>query len=232
MSETQATLVELAQKLYTGDAPAVLALCQRALGEGLAAREVLDRGLLAGMEAVGRDFKAGELFLPEIIVAARAMHAGIETLRPLLAEGAGAPAARTAVLGTVKGDLHDIGKKLVGIMLEGAGFRVIDLGHDVGPERFVETVRAERPVLVGLSALLSTTMPVMRTTIAALEEAGLASGTTIMVGGAPVTAAWAKEIGAHGYAPDAVSAVERAQELLAARELGGCASGTNSASDA
>ncbi len=218
MSETHATLVELAQKLYAGDAPGVLALCKRALGEGLAAREVLDAGLLAGMEVVGRDFKAGELFLPEIIVAARAMHAGIEELRPLLAEAAsGAAAPRTAVLGTVKGDLHDIGKKLVGIMLEGAGFRVLDLGHDVAPERFVEAVRVERPQLVGLSALLSTTMPMMRTTIAELERAGLAAGTTILVGGAPVTAAWAKEIGAHGFAPDAVSAVERARELLAAR---------------
>jgi 5-methyltetrahydrofolate--homocysteine methyltransferase len=218
MSETHATLVELAEKLYAGDAPGVLALCQRSLAEGLSARTVLDQGLLAGMEIVGRDFKAGELFLPEIIVAARAMHAGIEVLRPLLAEGAGGLAsARKAVLGTVKGDLHDIGKKLVGIMLEGAGFQVIDLGHDVAPERFVETVRAERPALVGLSALLSTTMPMMRTTIAALEAAGLAAGTTILVGGAPVTAAFAKQIGAHGHAPDAVSAVERAEELCAAR---------------
>jgi 5-methyltetrahydrofolate--homocysteine methyltransferase len=167
------------------------------------------------MDAVGRDFKAGELFLPEIIVAARAMHAGLEELKPLLAaRGAVLAATGKAVLGTVKGDLHDIGKKLVGIMLAGAGFEVVDLGHDVAPERFVEAVRTERPAIVGLSALLSTTMPMMRATIAALEAAGLAAGVRIMVGGAPVTQAWADEIGAHGYAPDAVSAVERARALL------------------
>jgi 5-methyltetrahydrofolate--homocysteine methyltransferase len=204
---------EMRSMLTAGDAPGLVALVQRSLAAGTAARAILDGALLPGMEHVGREFKAGELFIPEVIVAARAMHAAVEELRPHLAAAA-LPATAKIVLGTVKGDLHDIGKKLVAIMMQGAGFQVVDLGHDVAPERFVQAVRDERPQLVGLSALLSTTMPMMKTTVAALQAAGLANTVQVLVGGAPVTQAWADEIGAQGYAPDAVAAVERARALL------------------
>jgi 5-methyltetrahydrofolate--homocysteine methyltransferase len=207
-------LVNLAEQLYQGNAKAVEMLVRQALGEGLTAPAILNQGLMSGMERVGQDFKAGELFVPEIIVAARAMHAGIELLRPALIGGE-LQRAGTIVLGTVKGDMHDIGKRLVGIMMEGAGFRVVDLGYDVPPERFVQAVQAERPELLGLSALLSTTMPSMKSIITALNEAGLRPGLKILVGGAPVTSAWAEEIGADGYAEDAVSAIDQARQLLA-----------------
>jgi len=206
-------LEELGQRLYDGDAPAVVELTQRALDQGMTAGEVLHGGLLPGMERVGRDFKDGELFIPEVIVAARAMHASLGLLQPLLTAASGEQ-SKTIVLGTVQGDLHDIGKKLVGIMMQGAGIRVIDLGHDVSPQRFVEAVQTEKPDLVGMSALLSTTMPMMKTTIGALRAAGIEQRFKIMVGGAPVTQAWADEIGADGFAPDAVSAVECARRLL------------------
>jgi 5-methyltetrahydrofolate--homocysteine methyltransferase len=205
----------LGEKLYDGDAPGVVALTREALDRGDSALCVLQDGLLPAMERVGRDFRDGEIFIPEVIVAARAMHASLELLQPLLVAAGGA-AARTIVLGTVKGDLHDIGKKLVGIMMQGAGFQVIDLGYDVAPERFVEAVRERKPDVVGLSALLSTTMPMMKTTLEALRASGLRSGVKVIVGGAPVTQAWADEIGADGYAPDAVTAVERARQLLQA----------------
>jgi len=207
-------LAELGRKLYDGDAPGVVALTKRALDEGMTALEVLNRGLLPGMEEVGRDFKDGELFIPEVIVAARAMHASLELLKPLLAAGA-SRAAHKIVVGTVKGDMHDIGKKLVGIMMQGAGFEVIDLGHDVSPERFVQAALEDKPDIIGLSALLSTTMPMMKTTVDALREAGVYGHVKVMVGGAPVNQAWADQIGAHGYAPDAVSAVDCAKKLVA-----------------
>lgn len=206
-------LEELGQKLYDGDARGVAELTQRALDQGMTAGEVLNRGLLPGMDRVGRDFKDGELFIPEVIVAARAMHASLGILQPLLTAASGQQST-TVVLGTVQGDLHDIGKKLVGIMMQGAGMRVVDLGHDVSPQRFVEAVRAEKPAIVGMSALLSTTMPMMKTTIDTLRAAGIGAEVKLMVGGAPVTQAWADEIGADGYAPDAVSAVECARRLL------------------
>lgn len=206
-------LEELGQKLYDGDAKGVTELTRRALDQGMTAGEVLNGGLLPAMDRVGRDFKDGELFIPEVIVAARAMHASLGILQPLLTAGTGQQ-SKTVVLGTVQGDLHDIGKKLVAIMMQGAGMRVIDLGHDVSPQRFVEAVHAEKPDIVGMSALLSTTMPMMRTTIEALRSAGIGAGVKLMVGGAPVTQAFADEIGADGYAPDAVSAVECARRLL------------------
>ncbi len=207
------TLEKLGQQLYDGDAPGVVASTKTALGEGLSALQVLNEGLLPGMDRVGRDFRDGELFIPEVIVAARAMHAGLELLKPLLAAGA-STSARKIVIGTVQGDLHDIGKKLVGIMMQGAGFEVIDLGHDVSPDRFVQAVREHEPALIGLSALLSTTMPMMKATLDALRAAGLHDRVKVMVGGAPVNQAWADEIGAHGYAPDAVSAVDCARKLV------------------
>ena len=203
-----ALLEELANRLCHGDAKGVVSLTQQAVDSGLAVQEILNQGLLVGMEEVGRGFKEGNLFIPEIIVAARAMHAGVEVLRPHLTAGA-LSTAGVVVLGTVKGDLHDIGKKIVGIMLRGAGFEVVDLGFDVPCERFVKEVSERRPDILGLSALLSTTMPMMKNVIAALEAAGLRRAVKVLVGGAPVTRKWAEEIGADGYAPDAVTAVEK-----------------------
>ncbi|HIC94650.1 MAG TPA: cobalamin-binding protein [Anaerolineae bacterium] len=206
-------LQEIASNLYKGEEEAVAKLVQEALDQGLSPEEILADGLIAGMDKVGRDFKAGDLFVPEVLIAARAMHAGMDVLKPLLTD-AKSHSVGKMVIGTVKGDLHDIGKNLVAMMMEGAGFEVVDLGIDVPPERFVEAVEEEKPDLVGMSALLTTTMPMMRTTLEALEEAGLRGRVKVMVGGAPVTQAWAEEIGADGYAPDAASAVDKAKELL------------------
>jgi len=206
------TLQKIASSLYDGQAQEVAALVQQALDQDMAPQEVLSGGLIAGMDEVGKDFKAGELFVPEVLIAARAMRAGMGVLRPLLAEG-NVPSTGKYVLGTVKGDLHDIGKNLVKMMLEGAGFEVIDLGTDVVPEGFVSAVLEHQPKLVGMSALLTTTMVQMKATIEALEEAGLRDSVKIMVGGAPVTAAFAKDIGADAYAPDAATAVDVARDL-------------------
>jgi 5-methyltetrahydrofolate--homocysteine methyltransferase len=208
-------LQQIASNLYNGEDEEVAELVQKALDQGLAPGEVLQGGLIAGMDEVGRDFKAGELFVPEVLIAARAMHAGMSVLRPLLAESE-APSAGKYVIGTVKGDLHDIGKNLVKMMLEGAGFETVDLGTDATAEVFVTAVREHKPTLVGMSALLTTTMVQMKATIEALEEAGLRESVKIMVGGAPVTDAFAKEIGADAYAPDAASAVDVARRLVAA----------------
>jgi 5-methyltetrahydrofolate--homocysteine methyltransferase len=153
------------------------------------------------------------LFVPEVLIAARAMHAGMDVLRPLLTES-DVPSAGKVVLGTAQGDLHDIGKNLVGMMLEGAGFEIVDLGTDVQPDKFIEAVQAERPDVVGMSALLTTTMPAMKSVIDALAEAGIRENVKVMIGGAPVTRAFADEIGADGYAPDAASAVELARSLV------------------
>lgn len=209
MSET---LTRVAERLYSGDADAVAELTQKALDEELTADEVLNGGLVAGMDRVGVDFRNGELFVPEVLIAARAMHAGMDILRPLLAAG-DAPWAGKVVLGTVAGDLHDIGKNLVALMLEGGGFEVVDVGTDAAPEKFVEAVETEQPNLLGLSTLLTTTMPAMKRTIEALAEAGVRERVKVMIGGAPVTQAYADEVGADGYAPDAPSAVELARSL-------------------
>ena len=205
-------LRKIASELYSGEDENVAELVQQALDQGLPVEEILADALIAGMDEVGADFKAGDLFVPEVLVAARAMSAGMDVLRPLLAES-NVSSAGKYVIGTVKGDLHDIGKNLVKMMIEGAGFETVDLGIDVEPEAFVEAVREHRPNLVGMSALLTTTMVNMKTTIEALEEAGLREGLKIMVGGAPVTEAFAKEIGADAYAPDAASAVDMARSL-------------------
>jgi len=203
----------IAKNLYSGNAPEVATLVQQAVDQGLPAADVLNGGLIAGMDEVGKDFKAGDLFVPEVLIAARAMHAGMAILRPLLAEG-DVPTAGKFLIGTVQGDLHDIGKNLVKMMLEGAGFETVDLGTDVKPEGFVSAVQEHRPQLIGMSALLTTTMPGMQATIDALREAGLRDTLKIMVGGAPVTAAFAEKIGADAYAPDAASAVDVARELV------------------
>ncbi|HUX76818.1 MAG TPA: corrinoid protein [Anaerolineae bacterium] len=205
-------LQKIASNLYDGDDDAVAELVQEALDQGLAPQDILSGGLIAGMDEVGKDFKAGELFVPEVLIAARAMHAGMGVLRPLLAES-DVPSAGKFVIGTVEGDLHDIGKNLVRMMIEGAGFETIDLGTDVKVAAFVEAVREHRPALVGMSALLTTTMVNMKGTIEALEEAGLRDSVKVMIGGAPVTAAFAEEIGADAYAPDAASAVDVARGL-------------------
>jgi 5-methyltetrahydrofolate--homocysteine methyltransferase len=199
--------------LYDGDDDAVAELTQKALDEGVTPAEVLNGGLLAGMDQVGVDFRDGELFVPEVLIAARAMHAGMDVLRPLLAE-ADVPSTGKILMGTVEGDLHDIGKNLVAMMLEGGGFEIANLGTSVPPAKFVEAVKVEQPHLIGLSALLTTTMPAMKRTIDALVEAGLREKVKVMIGGAPVTQAYADEIGADGYAPDAASAVELARSLV------------------
>jgi 5-methyltetrahydrofolate--homocysteine methyltransferase len=209
-------LHDIASNLYDGSQHRVAALVREALQQGVAPERILREGLIAGMNEVGRDFKVGDLFTPEVLIAARAMHAGLDVLRPVLAE-CDVPSAGRCVIGTVKGDLHDIGKNLVKMMMEGAGFEVIDLGTDVQPEAFVEAVRQHRPDLLGMSALLTTTMPAICQTVAELDEAGLRDSVKVMIGGAPLTAAFAREIGADGYAPDAASAVELARALTNGR---------------
>jgi 5-methyltetrahydrofolate--homocysteine methyltransferase len=198
-----------------GDETGAKAEVQAALGAGVSAADILNQACIPAMVEVGRLFEAGEKYVPEMLISARAMKAGLAILQPYLVDAGVEPVGRV-VLGTVKGDLHDIGKNLVGMMLEGVGFEVIDLGVDVSPEGFVEAIKAHRPGFVGLSALLTTTMPGMRATIGALQEAGLRGGVTIMVGGAPVTQSFAEEIGADLYAPDASAAASRAKALLAA----------------
>ena len=207
-------LQKIASNLYDGEDGVVAELVQQALSEGLPPAEILQAGLIAGMDEVGRDFKAGDLFVPEVLIAARAMHAGMDILRPLLAENE-VPSTGKYVIGTVKGDLHDIGKNLVKMMLEGAGFETIDLGTDVDSQAFVDAVREHKPRMIGMSALLTTTMVQMKSIIDALEEAGLRESVKIMVGGAPVTDAFAKQIGADAYAPDAASAVDVARSMVA-----------------
>ncbi|MBM3144143.1 MAG: cobalamin-binding protein [Chloroflexi bacterium] len=208
-------ILERMQKdLYAGKVAEVEAATRQALDQGLGAQEILNKGLIGGMEVVGRDFKAGDLFIPEVLMCAKAMHSGLEVLRPLLAE-AGAASMGKIVIGTVAGDLHDIGKNLVSMMLQGAGFEIIDLGADVKPERFVQAVRDESPDMIGMSAMLTTTMPSMKSTITALKEAGIRDKVKVIIGGAPVTSKFAQDIGADSYAPDAGAAVDTVRTLLA-----------------
>jgi len=209
----QNSLKKMQTDLYGGDMDAVKAATRKAIDDGMSPKEILDNGLIAGMDVVGRDFKTGDLFIPEVLLSARAMHAGLEILRPLLVES-GVRAQGKLVIGTVAGDLHDIGKNLVSMMFQGAGFEVVDLGNDVMPEKFVESIRAENADLVGMSALLTTTMPAMITTIEAINQAGLRGKVKVLIGGAPVTAQYAEDIGADSFAPDAGAAVDVARELL------------------
>ena len=206
-------LDHIAKKLYEGDKEQIAALIQQALSRGMTPGEILNKGLIAGMDRVGQGFKDGELFVPEVLIAARAMQAGMDVLRPLLTESDN-PSIGKYVIGTVKGDLHDIGKNLVKMMMEGAGFETIDLGTDVSSEAFVNAVRQHQPKIIGMSALLTTSMIQMNVTIKALERAGLRDSVKVMVGGAPMTADYAKKIGADAYAPDAASAVDAARILL------------------
>jgi 5-methyltetrahydrofolate--homocysteine methyltransferase len=203
----------IADALYAGEVDKVAALTRQALEEGHGPHEVLQQGLLAGMDTVGKDFKADILFLPEVLAAAKAMHAGSDILRPLLSES-DAAGLGTFVIGTVKGDLHDIGKNLVAMMLTGAGVELVDLGIDVPPETFAEAIKEHRPQIVGMSALLTTTMGEMEKTIRFLEKAGLRDSVKIVVGGAPITEEFAQQIGADGYGHDAATAVNLAKEWL------------------
>lgn len=207
------------QKLYDlileGDARGAAQAVQAALDGGFEPGVILNTGMVAAMDEVGRLFEEGEYFVPEMLISARSMQAGLAVLKPHLIQ-AEIKAAGRVVAGTVKGDLHDIGKNLVCMMLEGAGFEVIDLGTDVSPEKFVSAVQSENVDLVAMSALLTTTMPNMKNTVAALVEAGIRDRVKVMIGGAPVTDAYARQIGADGYAPDASRAVALAKSLVAA----------------
>ncbi len=212
----EALMNQLAEALYNGEAEKVAELTRKALEQGFSPEEILNKGLIAGMDRVGKDFRDGVLFVPEVLIAAYAMKAGMQVLRPLLAESA-ISGLGTFVIGTVKGDLHDIGKNLVAMMMEGAGFKVVDLGVDTPPEKFIEAIKNHNPQILGMSALLTTTMVEMKRVIEALREAGLREKVKVMVGGAPVTQEYADEIGADGYAPNASLAVEKAKELLGIR---------------
>ena len=207
-----ADLKALADAVIKGDQSTAVEITKSALEEGTAAKNVLEEGLIAGMDVVGARFKNNEIYIPEVLIAARAMKMAMEFLEPELIKAGVKPVGKFLVA-TVQGDLHDIGKNLVAMMLKGAGFEVIDLGVDVSPEKFVEQVKAKGVHLVGMSALLTTTMPGMEKTIKALKEAGVSA--KIMIRGAPVTQGYADKIGADGYAADAASAVDMAKSLVA-----------------
>jgi 5-methyltetrahydrofolate--homocysteine methyltransferase len=201
------------EELSEGEADKTELLTQEALRQGLSPEVILKEGLIAGMNIIGERFKKGELFVPEVLLAARAMQAGMNILKLRLIQTGVKPAGRI-IIGTVKGDLHDIGKNLVAMMLEGAGFEIIDLGIDTAPERFIQEVKDKKPQIVALSALLTTTLPMMKATIELLKADGLRGTVKVLVGGAPLSQRYADEIGADGYAPDAVSAVAKARELI------------------
>lgn len=203
---------EIRAATIEGQAKVVVPKVEQALKDGLSANAILQEGLIDAMAEVGRLFEEGEYFVPEMLIAARAMAAALEILRPYLVEQGVQPLGKVAI-GTVKGDLHDIGKSLVAMMLEGAGFEIMNLGVDVSPEKFIEAIHSGAQI-VAMSALLTTTMPNMKATIDAIKAAGLRDQTIVMVGGAPVTQAYADEIGADGYAPDASAAVRKAKQLI------------------
>jgi len=205
-------LESIADFLHKGDDEKVLELTKQAIAENVSPKRILDEGLIAGMNVVGEEFKNHIIFLPDVLLAAKAMYAGMGELKPLLVRE-GIPTIGTAVIGSVQGDLHDIGKNLVGIMLKGAGFDVIDLGADVAPERFIETAKRENARVIGMSALLTTTMPVMKKVVEMLQDKGLAGQVKTIIGGAPVSAEFAREIGADSYGYDGVNAVEEVKRL-------------------
>jgi 5-methyltetrahydrofolate--homocysteine methyltransferase len=206
-------LGDLRQSVIDGDMNRTQELVAKAIAENMSAEQILREGLISAMAEVGRMFEAGEFFVPEMLIASRAMKSGLTLLRPHLI-AAKVQAVGKVIIGTVQGDLHDIGKNLVGMMLEGAGFEVIDLGVDVPPEKYVQAVREHHPDLVACSALLTTTMLRMKDIILSIDEAGLRGQVTVMVGGAPVTESYARDIGADLFAPDAASAASRAKELI------------------
>ncbi len=207
-----ADLKALADSIIKGDQAQALEITKMALSEGTGAKKVLNEGLIAGMDVVGDRFKKNEVYIPEVLIAARAMKTAMEVLEPELVKAGVEPIGRF-LIGTVQGDLHDIGKNLVAMMLKGAGFEIVDLGVDISPDAFVEQAKSTGVNLIGMSALLTTTMPSMETTIKALKDARIDA--KIMIGGAPVTQGYADKIGADAYSPDAASAVETAKNLVA-----------------
>jgi 5-methyltetrahydrofolate--homocysteine methyltransferase len=208
-----AILEEISTAVIEGNMGDIADLTDDALDEGLSAEEILNKGLMPGMDYVGVEFKAGNMFVPEVLRSAKTMQGSMDIIRPMLAE-TGVKTTGKVLLGTVKGDLHDIGKNLVGMMCEGAGFEVKDIGKDVEPQGFVDAVKEFEPDVVGMSALLTTTMRTMESTIKELEEAGLRDRVKVMIGGAPVTQAFADQIGADGYASNAASAADLAKKLV------------------
>lgn len=208
-------LQELADHLINGYADRVAAVTQELLNKGATPQTILNDGLIAGMSVVGERMRTGEMYLPEVLQSASAMHVSLKILKPHLAKD-GVESRGKILMGTVKGDMHDIGKNLVGIMLEGAGFEIIDLGLNVQPQKFVEAIQMYQPSIIGFSAMLTTTMLNMKTAIEAIAHAGLRSKVKILVGGAPVSQKFADDIGADAYARDAVKAVDKVKELIAA----------------
>lgn len=204
---------EILENLQHGDDENVTALTKKALEEKISPKEILDKGLIAGMNIIGEKYKAHEIFLPDVLLAAKAMHAGMDLLKPLFIQE-GIPTIGKVIIGSVHGDLHDIGKNLVGIMLKGAGFEVIDLGNNVPPEKFIETAQQVNAAVIGMSALLTTTMPVMKRVVDLLKEKGLSARIKIIIGGAPVSEEFAQEIGADAYGYDSVNAVETVKKLI------------------
>ena len=209
----EALITEIHAAVMEGQSSLVQEKVRAAMTAGIPASTILNDGMISAMGEVGRLFEEGECFVPEMLIAARAMQAGLALLKPALKD-ADIKSAGKVVIGTVKGDLHDIGKNLVAMMLEGAGFEIIDLGTDVSPEKFINAVRENKPDLVAMSALLTTTMPAMIATIKALQEAGLRSQVKVMIGGAPITEDYARQIGADGFSPDASRAVTLARSLV------------------
>ncbi len=204
---------DLVKAVIEGDGSTVSNLVKQGLDEGLDATTILSQGLTPGMATVGDLFHKGEYFLPEMLFSAKAMNSGLKHIESILSKSKSNTLA-TVVIGTVKGDLHDIGKNIVGMIMKGAGFNVIDLGVDIPPERFIEAISEKKADIIALSALLSTTMPTMKNTVKAIAESGIKDQVKIIVGGAPITAQFADEIGADGYAEDAPGAINKAKELL------------------
>jgi 5-methyltetrahydrofolate--homocysteine methyltransferase len=204
---------QMANSVIKGEIDKVGELTQKAVDEGVKPMEIIDNGLMGGMSVVGERFKAGDMYIPEVIMSAKAMSAGMEIVKPLIVGGESSSKGKV-LLGTVKGDLHEIGKKLVQMMIESAGMEVEDIGIDISPEKFAEAVKEKKPDVLGMSALLTTTMLAMKDTIETLKEAGLRDSVKVLVGGAPVTLDFAEEIGADGWAPDAVTAKDKVLEFL------------------
>jgi len=204
---------KLSTAILEGDSDASASITQQGLDEGISAADLLNNGLIVGMNEVGVRFKAGDMFVPEVLMSAESMAAGMDLLRPLLAES-GTKMAGTIVMGTVQGDLHDIGKNLVSMMCEGAGFQIVNIGFDAAPDKFIEAIKEHQPEIVGMSAMLTTTMRAMGHTIKAIEEAGLRDKVKVMVGGAPVDQEFADRIGADGYGANAPASSELAKQLV------------------
>jgi 5-methyltetrahydrofolate--homocysteine methyltransferase len=211
--QLMADLNTITQALIAGDKDQVTGLVQKAVDENVAANKILNEGLIKGMDIVGDRMQEGDMFIPEVLMSARAMSAAVAILKPLLGEDESAVTGKV-VIGTAKGDMHDIGKNLVSMMLESAGFEIIDLGVDVAPEQFVQAVKDHQAHILGLSALLTTTMPMMQTTIDALKQSGVREQVKVLIGGAPVNQEFADKIGADGYAPDAGSASKLAKQIM------------------